>query len=200
MLEEQGASSEEDGLAVPERGGFPNCSLPSFPPTVGVDKVGLTVQARGLVAALGVASLCGCTTNAPQSTAIATPPPAIPAPRPTLTPAPPGPWRITRTEWRTADEDGFGEFLREIAESGCTTTVSCMQSAANFYRDSDPPSFLFHADCAKWAYMLRAYYASKNGLPFSYVDRISGDGTDLSFSATSNLALERHDLSIAGPA
>jgi len=156
--------------------------------------VGLAVQARGLVAALGVALLSGCATNAPQATAIATPPPAVPAPRPTLAPALPGPWRITKTEWRQADEDGFGEFLREIAESGCTTTVSCMRSAANFYRDSDPPSFLFHADCAKWAYMLRAYYASKNGLPFSYVDRVSGDGADLRYGATSNLALERRDL------
>lgn len=104
------------------------------------------------------------------------------------------PWRITKTEWTKADEKGFGEFLRVIAESGCTTTVSCMQSAANLYRDSDPPSFRFHADCAKWAYMLRAYYASKNGLPFSYVSHIAGDGGDLRFSKTSNRALERHDV------
>ena len=69
-----------------------------------------------------------------------------------------------------------------------------MQSAANFYHDSDPPSFLFHADCAKWAYMLRAYYASKNGLPFSYVDRIAGAGGDLRFSDNSNVALERRDI------
>ena len=70
----------------------------------------------------------------------------------------------------------------EIAQSGCATTISCMQSAANFYHDSDPPSFLFHADCAKWVYMLRAYYASKNGLPFSYVSRIFGDiGITLEF-------------------
>ena len=106
----------------------------------------------------------------------------------------PGPWRITKTTWSKTDEEGFGEFLRRIADSGCTTTVSCMQSAANFYRDSDPASFRFHADCAKWAYMLRAYYASKNGLPFSYVDRIAGEGGDLRFSKTSNRALARQDI------
>jgi hypothetical protein len=151
-----------------------------------------------LVAALGVALLSGCSTAPPpQSIAIA-PPPAIAAPRPTLAPALPGPWRITKTEWSPGDEVGFGEFLREIAESGCKTTISCMQSAANVYHDSDPPSFLFHADCAKWAYMLRAYYASKNGLPFSYVDRISGDAPDLRYGAASNLALERHDLVDSG--
>ncbi len=37
--------------------------------------------------------------------------------------------------------------------------------------------------------MLRAYYAWKNGLPFSYVDKIEGDGSDiLRFSQTSNRA------------
>lgn len=105
----------------------------------------------------------------------------------------PGPWRIRKVEWTEADEIGFGEFLRAIAESGCTTTISCMQSAANFYHSSDPP-FLFHADCAKWVYMLRAYYASKNGLPFSYVSRIAGTGDDLRYSKTSNQPLERRDI------
>jgi hypothetical protein len=158
--------------------------------------VGLEVQSRGLVAALGVVLMSGCATKPPPSTINVTPSPVAAAlPRPTLTPAMPGPWRITKTEWSQADEEGFGEFLREIAESGCKTTISCVQSAANVYHDTDPPAFLFHADCAKWAYMLRAYYASKNGLPFSYVDRISGDaGADLRYGATSNLALERHDL------
>ena len=51
-----------------------------------------------------------------------------------------------------------------------------------------------HADCAKWVYMLRAYYASKNGLPFSYVNQIAGEGPDIRFSPASNRALSRHDL------
>jgi hypothetical protein len=155
------------------------------------------MKALALVAALGVA-LYGCT--ATKQTASLTPPPApppppvaAPEPPPSLQPAQPGPWRITKSEWSKADEQGFGEFVRRIAESGCTTTIACMQSAANFYHDSDP-QFLFHADCAKWAYMLRAYYASKNGLPFSYVDRVAGDGPDLRFSKTSNQALERRDI------
>jgi hypothetical protein len=148
-----------------------------------------------LVATLGVV-LYGCTTNT-----VTVPPPApLPAPvaqRPTLQPAEPGPWRITKTEWTKADEDGFGEFVRRIAESDCTTTIACMQSAANFYHDSDPP-FLFHADCAKWAYMLRAYYASKNGLPFSYVDKVTSDGPDPRFAMTSNRVLERRDIIDSG--
>ena len=154
-----------------------------------------TIKALALAAALGVA-LSGCTAERDVQLT-ATPPPVI-APRPSLQPAQPGPWRITKTEWSKADEDGFGEFVRRIAESGCTTTIACMQSAANFYHDSDPPTLVFHADCAKWAYMLRAYYASKNGLPFSYVDRIAGDGTDLRYTKTSNVALERLDIVDSG--
>ena len=93
--------------------------------------------------------------------------------------APTTPWRITKTEWSEGDEKGFGDFVAEIARSGCTTTVSCVRSAANLYHESDPGSFDFHADCAKWEYMLRAYYASKHGLPFSYVSKIAGHGDDL---------------------
>jgi hypothetical protein len=152
-----------------------------------------------LVAALGLA-LSGCTAVKVSDVKPVAPPPAVIVvpPRPILQAAQPGPWRITKTEWSKADEDGFGEFVREIAESDCTTTISCMQSAANFYHDSDPATFFFHADCAKWAYMLRAYYASKNGLPFSYVDQIAGEGGDLRYTKTSNLALERHDVVDSG--
>src|ERR1700733_15861733 len=149
-----------------------------------------------LVATLGVV-LYGCTT-----TKLSVPPPAPPpapvAQRPSLQPAQPGPWRITKTEWAKADEEGFGEFVRRIAESGCTTTIACMQSAANFYHDSDPPTLVFHADCAKWAYMLRAYYASKNGLPFSYVDKVASDGADPRFAMTSNRVRERRDIVDSG--
>src|SRR5580692_9276704 len=115
------------------------------------------MKALPLVAAFGVAvAVASCTTTkAPDTTASVAPPPAVVAApqRPSLQAAMQGPWRITKTEWTKTDEDGFGEFLRQIAESGCTTTTACMQSAANFYHDSDTSAFLFHADCAKWAYM-----------------------------------------------
>lgn len=124
----------------------------------------------------------------------------VPAPNVQAAAIQPGPWRITKTEWSEVDEKGFGQFVRAIAESGCTTTASCMQGTANPYRDTDPASFVFHADCAKWVYMLRAYYASKNGLPFSYVNRIASEGADPRFSTTSNSAVERKDIMDAGTA
>jgi hypothetical protein len=105
-----------------------------------------------------------------------------------------GSWRITKTEWTADDDKGFGEFVAAIARSGCTNTVACMRSAANIYHDTDAVAFEFHADCAKWVYMLRAYYASKHGLPFSYVSGIRGEGGDLRFTKTSNRAAFRRDL------
>src|ERR1700759_2300987 len=74
-------------------------------------------------------------------------------------------WRIRHTEWTQSDEEGFGAFVRAIAESGCQTTAACMRGSANPYRDSDSAAIDFDADCAKWVYMLRAYYAWKNDLP-----------------------------------
>ena len=103
-------------------------------------------------------------------------------------------WRITKTEWTDADEKGFGEFVRAIAESGCSTTAECMHGPANPYRGSDPAALDFKADCAKWVYMLRAYYAWKNGLPFSYVNDIAGHGADFRFNGTSNRPVSRRDL------
>ena len=105
-----------------------------------------------------------------------------------------GPWRITHTEWTADDEKGFGDFVRSIAESGCTTTVDCMKGPGNPWRDSDPKSLKFEADCAKWVYMLRAYYAWKNGLPFAYVNQIAGKGSDFRFNGAGNRTVSRRDL------
>jgi hypothetical protein len=170
-------------------------SLGLVPLTIGTGLGGVMVRVQIFVAALGVV-LSGCA-NDQQSIVIAPPPPvALSATVPVL--PTPGPWRITKTEWTRADEEGFGGFVRAIAQSACSTTISCMQTAANFYHDSDSASFLFRADCAKWSYMLRAYYASKNGLPFSYVSMIAGDGSDLRFTQTSNRALMRTDIVDSG--
>jgi hypothetical protein len=102
-------------------------------------------------------------------------------------------WTITKAEWTEADEKGFGDFVRAIGHSGCTGTVECLRVAANPYRDSDPKNLKFIADCADFPYMLRAYYAWKNGLPFSYVNVVSGKGSDIRFEG-GNHPSSRHDL------
>ena len=103
-------------------------------------------------------------------------------------------WRITKDQWSEADEKGFGEFVQRIGDSNCSSSESCMRSAANPYRETDPRGFDVDADCAKWVYFLRAYYASKNGLPFSVVNGVTGGGGDIRFSKQGNRAISRHDF------
>jgi hypothetical protein len=103
-------------------------------------------------------------------------------------------WRITKTEWTEADEKGFGDFVKAIAESGCSTTIECIRGPGNPYREADPKALEFVADCADFPYMLRAYYAWKNGLPFGYVNGISGQAADVRFGGKANRAVSRRDI------
>ncbi len=103
------------------------------------------------------------------------------------------PWHITKTQWSAADEEGFEDFVTAIGESDCSSSESCLRSSANPYRLSDPRWFDVDLDCAKLPYFLRGYYAWKNGLPFSYVDAISGGG-DLKYGHKPNRPVSRTDL------
>ena len=106
-------------------------------------------------------------------------------------PAAAGPWRITSDHWSEADEDGFGRFVTAIGDSGCSSSESCLRSSANPWAQNEDRAFLdVDVDCAKLPYLLRAYYAWKKGLPFSYVDAVSGAG-DLRFSHTPNVPVSR---------
>jgi hypothetical protein len=82
-------------------------------------------------------------------------------------------WRIVKDHWSEADEKGFGDFVQSLGETNCSSSESCLRNAANPYRKSDQAFLDIDVDCAKLPYMLRAYYAWKNGLPFSYVDGLS---------------------------
>src|SRR3954467_9057023 len=85
------------------------------------------------------------------------------------------PWRITKDHWDASDEAGFGRFVTALGDSGCSSSQSCLRDPANPYRASDGRGFLdIDVDCAKLPYLLRAYYAWKNGLPFSYADGVTG--------------------------
>jgi hypothetical protein len=103
-----------------------------------------------------------------------------------------GVWTITKTQWTDADEKGFSDFVRAIGRSGCTGTVECLRVGANPYKDSDPKTLKFIADCADFPYMLRAYYAWKNHLPFAYVNGTAGEG-DQKFNE-GNRTVSRRDL------
>ncbi len=111
-------------------------------------------------------------------------------------------WRILRTAWTERDEKGFEEFVQRIGESGCRTVHACLTSAASnpLYRASNPAGMNFYADCADLPYMLRAYYAWKNGLPFSYSTAVTplGYSKDIRYTARGNLISTRRDLVEAG--
>lgn len=109
-------------------------------------------------------------------------------------PASAKPWRILRDHWTAADEKGFGAFVQALGETDCSSTESCLRNPANPYRRTDQAFVDIDVDCAKLPYLLRAYYAWKNGLPFSYVDSISGPGGDLRYTKTANRPVSRRDL------
>ena len=111
-------------------------------------------------------------------------------------------WRILRTAWTERDEKGYEEFVQRIGESGCRTVHACLTDAASnpLYRASNPANMRFYADCADLPYMLRAYFAWKNGLPFSYSTAVTplGYSKDIRYTARGNIIPARRDLVEAG--
>lgn len=103
-------------------------------------------------------------------------------------------WRLVKTEWSADDENGYAEFVQAIGRSTCTSLESCLAVSANpFHRYDDPE---FTGDCADMAYVLRAYYAWKKGLPFSYQNAMrtaDGKPEDLRYSSNGNVIAARRD-------
>jgi len=113
-------------------------------------------------------------------------------------PAQASPWRIVKDHWSAADEQGFGKFVQALGETNCSSSESCLRNAANPYRSTDQAFVDIDVDCAKWPYLLRAYYAWKNGLPFGFVNGLSGEDSDLRYTHTANRATSRHDILDSG--
>jgi hypothetical protein len=85
---------------------------------------------------------------------------------------------VTKTQWTEKDEELFGQFVTRmgdaVAAKKCNTVKSCMKNKdANMYASTDPASLVFYADCGLFPYVLRAYFAYKNHLPFSIVSTSS---------------------------
>jgi hypothetical protein len=117
-------------------------------------------------------------------------------------PAPPGyQWRILKSEWSASDERAYGEFVQAIGRSDCRNVDECLKSTANIYRHNDPAGLSFFADCADFPYVLRAYFAWKNGLPFSYVSDVAANGNsnDLRYSRYGNYVIQRTDILAPAP-
>jgi hypothetical protein len=104
-------------------------------------------------------------------------------------------WHIYKTEWSKADELGYIAFVSAIGRASCFTIDECLRDPANPYRDLED-DFIWLGDCADMVYMLRGYYAWKNGLPFSYQNRaVTADGAreDLRYSRAGNIITGRRN-------
>ena len=143
----------------------------------------------------------------PQPGPQTSPPGSLPPPQPGAEGTPANvhaawQWRILRTAWTERDEKGFEEFVQRIGGSGCRTVHACLTDAASnpLYRASNPAGMSFYADCADLPYMLRAYFAWKNGLPFSYSTAVTplGYSKDIRYTARGNIISARRDLVEAG--
>lgn len=108
-------------------------------------------------------------------------------------------WRVLRTAWIDQDERAFEEFIERIGESDCRTVHECLTSVKSnpLYRASNPLGMHFDADCADLPYLLRAYFAWKNGLPFAYSASVSPagrDSSDIRFNDVGVRISSRRDL------
>ncbi|MBS0275925.1 MAG: hypothetical protein JSR55_16430 [Proteobacteria bacterium] len=103
---------------------------------------------------------------------------------------------IRYDRWTESDERGFGEFVTGLGETNCHTVNDCLHSSGNPFRASDPPGIVFRSDCADLPYVLRAYYAWKRGLPFSYVSAVAprGHARDIRYSKNGNEVVARKDV------
>ena len=125
-------------------------------------------------------------------------------PLPTLKPG--TTWQIKRDSWTPQDEKDYSDFIQAIGQGiergvdqgGCDSMSNCLNnpSVNPLLRPGDETLNLY-ADCAKFPYQLRAYFALKKGLPFSYISGVVsrlGKANMLQYSPNGNLANRRRDL------
>ncbi len=104
-------------------------------------------------------------------------------------------WEVYKESWTAEDEAGYAEFVQAIGRSDCTSLPSCLENEANPYRSQSDP--VLRGDCADMAYVLRAYYAWKNGLPFSFQNAMrTADGArqDIRYSSEGNVVTHRRSV------
>jgi hypothetical protein len=161
---------------------------------------------RTVAAGLGVAAFLAVMLGAAEAPELTAPAPAPPPPaKPATPPAPQAAlpqafassiYVVRYDHWSEADERGFGEFVSGIGQSDCHTVDRCLHGSGNPFRASDPQGIYSKSDCADFPYVLRAYYAWKRGLPYSYeyVVEPRGHTRDMRYTAAGNEVVERKDV------
>ena len=105
-----------------------------------------------------------------------------------------GLWKITKDHWSESDEAAWRDFIAGLGAADCWTLDACLKSVANPYRHTDPRGVQFLVDCADTPYVLRAYFAWKNGLPFAWTNGVlPADGVrgDIRYSPYGNRVVSR---------
>jgi formylglycine-generating enzyme required for sulfatase activity len=107
-----------------------------------------------------------------------------------------GDYVIRSDRWTDADERDYSAFIMAIGRSGCSTVDDCLKGSGNPFRDSDASGVRFYSDCAQLPYVLRAYFAWKRGLPFSYESGVAprGASSDVRYSLSGNQVTARTDV------
>lgn len=109
-------------------------------------------------------------------------------------------WKIKKTEWSESDEKAYSEFVGLIGQAvekrECNSFQSCLKHKNNPYKGSDSNSLNVFADCAKLSYVMRGYFAWKNGLPFSVANGINrrnvpGNEGNLRYTPQGNVVTSR---------
>lgn len=85
-------------------------------------------------------------------------------------------WKIKKTTWSETDERAYSEFIaimgKAVEKRECKSFKECIQHPSNPYKGTDAGQLDIHVDCARLSYAMRAYFAWKNGLPFSHVSAV----------------------------
>lgn len=88
-------------------------------------------------------------------------------------------WNVKKDSWTAQDEENWERFVTSIGrarQSGkCSTVDTCLVSSANPYRDDFDLKATHFSDCADFPMYLRAYFAFKNNLPFSFATGIKSN-------------------------
>lgn len=83
-------------------------------------------------------------------------------------------WKVKKTSWSAEDESNYSQFIKKLGYSKCKNLDQCLSSSESNMLISEEDMFnVYYSDCADLPYVLRAYFAYKNGLPFSFVSKIA---------------------------
>ena len=85
-------------------------------------------------------------------------------------------WQVKNIQWSAQDESAYETFIQTIGlaieEGKCSSVDSCMISSANPLRTQGDLHAFHYSDCADYPYYLRAYFAFRKSLGFTFASSL----------------------------